>query len=185
MLTEQLCRHLNSACYWSRGFDMLQFRTEERDEVNHRRASDLTIAPRGPTLLVEGRSYTDFDTIVPVECKRLPTPRKNNRSEREYVVSNPGTADGGIQRFKVGAHASVHTLAGMIAYVQDDTPNVWEHKVQTWIDDLTVSSKEWTTADRLHQVSDDPVSKVRTLNSVHARPGSLADIKLHHMWVVM
>ncbi len=135
--------------------------------------------------MIEGRSYTDLDTIMPVECKRLPTPRKKNRSEREYVVSNPGTVDGGIQRFKIGAHASVHTLAGMIAYVQDDTSDVWEHKVQTWIDDLAASSKEWTAADRLHRLFDDPVAKVRTLSSVHARPGSLAAIELHHMWVVM
>ncbi len=49
VLTEQLCRHLSSACYWSKGFDVLQFRTEERDEVHHRRASDLTVAPRGPS----------------------------------------------------------------------------------------------------------------------------------------
>ncbi len=185
VLTEQLCRHLNSACYWSSGFDVLQFRTEERDEVQHRRKSDLTVAPRGHSLLVEGRSYTDFDTIVPVECKRLPTPKKKNRSEREYVISDAGSVDGGIQRFKFGAHASAHTLAGMIAYVQSDSSNEWECRVQGWIEDLAVTSKDWTSADRLHSLSDDPATKIRTLRSIHRRTGNLPDIELRHMWVIM
>jgi hypothetical protein len=46
-------------------------------------------------------SILDFDPIMPIECKRLPTPKAKDRDEREYVITEGATA-GGIQRFKLG-----------------------------------------------------------------------------------
>ena len=114
-LTSQLCAHLNSVARHLQSWDCYQFRVEEGDEVKAGRKLDLVVSPCGAVLWIEGRSYTDFDTIVPIECKRLPTPKGLNRDEREYVNVAAGST-GGIQRFKDGNHASAHTIGGIIAY---------------------------------------------------------------------
>ena len=81
---------------------------------------DISVQPCGRLILVEGRRYTQFDTLLPIECKRLPMPIPGDRrrDEREYVTSGSGTT-GGIQRFKLGAHGSSHSLGVMIGYIQD------------------------------------------------------------------
>ena len=107
-LTSQLCNHLNSASRRSPGWDFLQFRTEVPDERKRGRTLDLVAAPCDAIVWIEGRRHTDFDTLLPIECKRLPTPKENDRDEREYVVTRRGST-GGIQRFKAGIE-QVHQI---------------------------------------------------------------------------
>ncbi len=97
-LTDQLCDHLNSAARTSDGWSRVQFRTEVRDEVRRGRAIDLAPKPCGAVLIIEGRRHTQFDTLLPIECKRLPTPKEKDRDEREYVVTATGSTGGGMQR---------------------------------------------------------------------------------------
>ena len=137
-LTSQLCAHLNSTARLSRGWDILQFRTEEPDESMRGRRIDLVAAPSGTVLRVEGRSYTDFDALLPVECKRLPTPSESRRDEREYVFSKYGSK-GGIQRFKEGSHGAAHSVGAMVGFVQSDTVEVWKGTVARWIRGLAES----------------------------------------------
>jgi hypothetical protein len=118
-LSSQLCAHLNSSARHSEGWDILQFRTEEPDEHNRGRKIDLVPAPSGVNIWVDGRQHTDFDTLLPIECKRLPTPTGSNRDEREYVFSKFGST-GGIQRFKAGHHGGQHKLGAMIGYIQNE-----------------------------------------------------------------
>jgi hypothetical protein len=113
ILTSQLCAHLNSAARNSHGWDILQFRIEEPDEQQRGRKIDLVPAPCGAIVWIEGRGYTDFEFLLPIECKRLPTPRGQDRDEREYVFSQY-TSTGGIQRFKAGHHGASHSLGAMI-----------------------------------------------------------------------
>ena len=75
-LTDQFCDHLNSAARTSDGWSRIQFRTEVPDEVRPGRAIDLAPKPCGAVLVIEGRRHTQFDTLLPIECKRLPTPRE-------------------------------------------------------------------------------------------------------------
>lgn len=116
-LTDQLCDHLNSAARHSAGWRRLQFRTEVSDELGKGRKIDLASKPCGPAIVIEGRRHTQFDSLLPIECKRLPIPKDKDRDEREYVVSRHSTT-GGIQRFKAGHHGGAHNLVGMIAYIQ-------------------------------------------------------------------
>src|SRR5690606_26604196 len=102
----QLCARLNSACRHS-NWDFLQFKREEPDEEDAQRAIDLAVAPRGATLWLEGRQYTEYRTLLPIECKRLPTPAGPKRDEREYLYSRHSST-GGVQRFKAGHHGSIH-----------------------------------------------------------------------------
>jgi hypothetical protein len=184
-LTSQLCAHLNSAARHSTGWDFLQFRVEEPDEQYRGRRIDLVPAPCGATVWIEGRRHADFDTLLPIECKRLPTPRDKDRDEREYVF-NRHASTGGIQRFKAGHHGAAHTFGAMIAYVQEETTIVWDRRVSEWIKELVESGQHgWTAKDFLHLEQDNQTQRIALLRSLHTRDNNLQDIELRHLWLEM
>jgi len=184
-LTSQLCAHLNSAARHSEGWDFLQFRVEEPDEQRRNRKVDLVPAPCDACVWIEGRRHTDFDPLLPIECKRLPTPAEADRDEREYVISRHAST-GGIQRFKAGHHAAAHTFAAMIAYVQQETAVFWDARVRQWIQDLVDSGQPgWSVGDFLQLQDDDSEQRVAFLRSTHARDKGLPDIELRHLWLEM
>jgi hypothetical protein len=182
-LTSQLCAHLNSVARHSSGWDMLQFRVEEIDEQNRNRKIDLVAAPCGVVLNIDGRRHCDFESVLPIECKRLPTPKDANRDEREYVRSDRGST-GGIQRFKAGHHGAAHAVAGMIAYIQEEDATIWLERVNCWVDALATEVATWTSTDRLH-LRNLSASSLTVLQSTHSRGKGLADITLLHLWVAM
>jgi hypothetical protein len=183
-LTSQLCAHLNSAARHS-GWDFLQFRIEEPDEQTKGRKIDLVPAPRAATVWIEGRRHVDFDPLLPIECKRLPTPTDKERDEREYVI-NRHASTGGIQRFKAGHHGARHKLGAMIAYVQQGTRMFWNKRVAEWIKELVESSPtSWTAKDLLHLEHDDETLKLAVFRSSHTRENGLPEIDLRHLWVEM
>jgi hypothetical protein len=185
VLTSQLCAHLNSAARHSPGWDILQFRTEEPDEKARGRRIDLIPAPCDATVWVDGRRHIDFDPLLPIECKRLPTPRETGRDEHEYV-SNRHASTGGIQRFKAGHHGACHKIGAMIAYVQQETRLFWVTRVAEWIEELIESGKVgWTTKDLLQLHHDDEVRHLAVFRSSHARENGLPEIELRHLWVDM
>lgn len=185
VLTSQLCAHLNSASRHSDGWDILQFRVEETDEQETGRKVDLVAAPCGATILIDGRRHTDFDSLMPIECKRLPTPKDKKRDEREYVFSRHAST-GGIQRFKQGHHGAAHSLAGMIGYIQENDAKHWHKSVTTWIDALADQAEPgWTSADHLQMNSDDEELGLTVLRSHHERTDALPAIELRHLWLRM
>lgn len=184
VLTSQLCAHLNSVTRRAPGFDCLQFRTEEADEVEPSRKIDLVAAPATDVLIVQGRSYSDFQTILPIECKRLPIPPDKSRDEREYVTSKVGVG-GGIQRFKEGKHGAAHERAALIAYVQAHTFDHWFVAISGWIRDLHQSGNPgWSPAEGLVSQLQDSVAGIAVYESVHRRV-NLPAIRLRHLWVKM
>jgi hypothetical protein len=184
-LTDQLCSHLNSAARISVAWSRIQFRTEVPDEVRGTRAIDLVAKPCGVVLRIEGRRHTQFDTLLPIECKRLPTPQERDRDEREYVVTNPGTT-GGIQRFKFGYHGAAHRLGAMIAYVQEMTFSHWLGQVNGWIQDLSgETDSAWNHSDVLSLLKEDSIVGLCTLHSHHQRKGDLGGCELRHLWIRM
>lgn len=183
-LTSDLCAHLNSAARKSPGWDCFQFRTEQADETNGNRKIDLIAATAGDALLVEGRHYSDFETILPIECKRLPTPPGKKRDHREYVVTHDGCL-GGIQRFKEGQHGATHVRAGLIAYVQEQSFDHWLRMISSWIGDLCkLRAPGWSPSDELVPISNDNSVGVAVHESVHCRE-NLPDISLRHLWIRM
>jgi hypothetical protein len=184
-LTDQLCGHLSSACRRSAGFDTLQFRVEVPDEQERSRAIDLAPAPCGVAIVVGGRKYVDFEALLPIECKRLPTPRENNRDEREYVISQNSTT-GGIQRFKFGYHGAAHYLGAMIAYVQAETITFWHERTSDWIRGLAEANVPgWAKDDLLQLDETDPARRIALLGSRHNRGTGRRHIELRHLWVEM
>jgi hypothetical protein len=184
-LTSLLCAHLNSAARHSTGWDFLQFRIEEPDEQHKGRKIDLIPAPCDATVWIGGRRHTDFDTLLPIECKRLPTPKEKNRDIREYVV-NRYASTGGIQRFKAGHHGSAHKLAAMIAYVQEGTLLYWKNRVANWIKRLAKGGQPgWTVDDVLYLERNDETRQIAVFYSSHARDKGLEQIELRHLWLKM
>lgn len=184
-LTEYLCDHLNKAAYYSTAWSHVQFRTETSDETHVGRKIDLTVKPRSAVLMIEGRRYSHFDALFPIECKRLPTPTGKSRDEREYVTTEYGTT-GGIQRFKFGLHGAAHAFAAMIAYVQERSFSHWFCQVNCWIQDLGAKpNSTWSDSDILQLLTDDFVTGIRTLKSQHWREGVLDDCELRHLWIRM
>lgn len=184
-LTDQLCGHLGSMARLSAGWDFLQFKREVPDEYQKGRKIDLVASPCGATVWVEGRRCTNFDTLLPIECKRLPTPKGKDRDRREYVISQKKTT-GGIQRFKAGHHGGNHTFAAMIAYVQEETAAVWHNRIAEWITELN-NAKEtgWSLQDLLEPEPDAGSAGLSIYRSQHTRENGLPDINLRHLWVEM
>ncbi len=183
-LTSQLCGHLASAARRSLAWDFLQFRVEEPDEQRSGRKIDLIAAPCAATVWIDGRCCYDLQTLLPIECKRLPTPRGKNREEREYVISGT-TTTGGIQRFKAGHHGGAHSLAGMIGYLQQNSNTFWYDRVTTWIKGLYGPSSTWSEKDLLHSLSSDKKAGLFTYRSSHKRGKGRSDIELRHLWIEM
>ncbi len=184
-LTDQLCSYLTSAARISVGWSHIQFRTEVPDETKGARTIDLAAKPCGAILIIEGRRHTYFQSLLPIECKRLPTPQEGNRDEREYVVTDPGTT-GGIQRFKFGHHGAVHQLGAIIAYVQEMAFSHWLSKVNGWIQALsTEANSAWSDSDVLLLVKEDSTKGVCMLRSDHRREGQLEKCELRHLWIKM
>jgi len=185
VLTSQLCAHLNSVARHSAGWDVLQFKVEEPDEKQKGRKIDLVASPSGTAVWIEGRRHTIFDTLMPIECKRLPTPKGEGRDKREYVI-NRHSSTGGIQRFKAGHHGSGHALGAMIGYVQETTATVWNRRVAGWIKGLIRTAQPgWSVKDLLRFEQRDATSRLTVLHSSHERQNSLSDIELRHLWLEM
>jgi hypothetical protein len=185
VLTSQLCAHLNSASRHSVGWDILQFRIEEPDEQHKGRKIDLIPAPCGVTIWIEGRSHTDFDALLPIECKRLPIPKGKDRDEWEYVI-NRNASTGGIQRFKAGHHGAAYTLGAMIAYVQEETAAIWYDRTTAWINELVRTGVSgWSVKDQLHLTDEVSLAGLTVLRSSHTRGKDLPEIELCHLWLKM
>lgn len=184
-LTSQLCARLASASRHTSGWDFLQFRREEPDEADGRRTIDLAVAPNASVIWIEGREYTEYQTLLPIECKRLPTPSDARRDEREYLHSR-FSSTGGVQRFKSGHHGASHERAAMIAYVQDSDIMAWIAQIEGWVDDLERDGVEgWSAADKLSVAHHDAIARVARLTSNHLRQSGLNQIELNHLWVEM
>lgn len=184
-LTSQLCRHLNSAARRSPGWDVIQFSTEVPDEIYSSRKIDLTPNPCDSTFIIEGRRITDFDMLLPIECKRLPTPKDKDREESEYVFNRNNTT-GGIQRFKKGYHGANHKIGAMIAYIQENSRTFWESQIASWINGLVTEGLDgWNESDLLHLIEEDDEHQVSVLKSIHKRKNELEDIELRHLWIEM
>lgn len=184
-LTAQLCARLNSVSRHSSGWDFLQFRREEPDDIRAGRSIDLVAAPSGAVIWIAGREYNEYRTLLPIECKRLPTPSGKDRDPREYVFSQ-FSSTGGIQRFKAGHHGAAHAHAAMIGYVQDRDISHWRSELDAWIDGLVAAAaKGWSPGDKLELAAHDSGIRVASLQSTHEREAGLGPVLIDHLWIEM
>lgn len=186
-LNEFLCGHLNSASR-RQCFDSVQFLTEPVQTAGRR--GDIAVKPLG-TIRVEGIDYHDFQQLLPIECKRLPTPPDSRRSDLEYVHGVPGHRTGGIERFKHGLHGSTNNKALIIAYVQAESFTHWLAAINSRLIKLATDGVDdgiWNPSEPLSDTASAHSSKVQRLKSCHRRlcpPCSTANTEMEHIWLLM
>lgn len=184
-LSDQLCDFLNDAARATPGLDAFKFQRETRDDSRGGRNLDIAAKPSGCSIWIGDRHYSRYDILLPIECKRLPTPIARKRDPREYLYSD-NSSTGGIQRFKSGAHAANHAFAAMIGYVQDrDIPH-WQRELGAWIDGLAANAApHWSANDRLELEDHDTAQRRAILKSSHTRANGLDMIAMSHLWIEM
>ena len=180
-LNETLCDHLE--CAARKSFDLIRFVHEPYQSAG--RNADLAVKPsRG--ISVEGVGYTEFEQLLPIECKRLPTPKDSRRSDCEYVHGLPGRRTGAIERFKEGLHGPDSAQALVIAYVQEETFEHWVAAINGRLSQLAEKGTDegrWDPVEHLvGQVSEDEV-RLCKLESTHRRASNSIQIK--HLWLQM
>lgn len=185
-LNQSLCLHLNSAAR-RQCFDAIQF-LQEAVQIAGRRA-DMGVMPLG-TIMVEGRTYEDFEQLLPIECKRLPTPPDKRRSECEYVHGLLGHRTGAIERFKHGLHGPTNHRAMIIAYVQSQSFTHWLTAINERLDKLANEGSDmglWSPAEPL-SVTTSSHSALHKIHSNHRRlqpPGHSGFVGIEHLWLQM
>jgi hypothetical protein len=147
-LNAQLSKFLN---YRAREYlPMFRFDHEEPQQGN--RSIDISVSPE-TTMVIEARTYTIYDPVLVIECKRLPAPSADR--EKEYVSSqSPDKITGGIQRFKLGLHGAKYDLAAMVGYIQDYNDKGWIDTINKWIKEFaakpTGDGCVWSDDEILH-----------------------------------
>jgi hypothetical protein len=122
--------------------------------------------------------------ITVFEGKRLTTCLGKKR-RREYVyghdINGQHVPCGGIERFKMAIHGRDFPRAGMIGYVQDETPVTWQARVNVWITDLTEKEcrPKWSEKELLVPLrAEGRVSMSSSVVYRHDR-----EMSLTHLWV--
>lgn len=186
-LNQTLCIHLNSAAR-HQCFDSVQF-IQEAVQAAGRRA-DIAVMPLG-TIMVEGRSYEDFEQLLPIECKRLPTPADSRRSDCEYVHGVPGHRTGAIERFKHRLHGGGNTKAMIIAYIQAEPFGHWWNTINARLEELDRDGRDsglWSPTEPLNPAPDGTHVDVQRFVSQHKRISAHSDpdqIEIRHLWLRM
>ena len=186
-LNQSLCLHLGGAAR-HRGLDSIRF-VQEGIQAGSRR-TDIGVMVPG-TITVEGRDYEDFVQLLPIECKRLPTPPDKRRSDCEYVHGLAGHRTGAIERFKHGLHGPTNPRAMIIAYVQEESFKHWETVINRRLQKMAVDGVSdclWSPAELLSAESTEENSDCQKLGSTHRRlqpPASSVSVHIQHLWLVM
>ena len=186
-LNQTLCVHLNSASR-RQCFDAVQFLQEPLQRSTRR--GDIGVMPLG-AIVVEGKTYDDFEQLLPIECKRLPTPPDKRRGDLEYVHGLAGHRTGAIERFKHGLHGPTNRRALIIAYVQAESFNHWLTTINARLSLLAESSTDdglWHPAEVLSRAVATDGIDIQKFASHHRRlvpPSSSTVVEMEHLWLRM
>ena len=180
-LTAQLCQFLNGATR-AAGLDSVVFQAEVPDPTVPGRTLDLAPGPCGCVIWIDGHRHSLYDPILPIECKRLPTPRDPDRERREYLHTQKRKT-GGVQRFKAGLHGAGHSTGVMIGYVQEGSIPDWLRRINWWVPVLVRAGiSGWSASDALRLKAYDRTQRIAKHASVNARISG-SPIAMHHLWV--
>jgi hypothetical protein len=116
-----------------------------------------------------------------VEAKRLPPPGHDKTREKEYVIGYNN--NGGIERYKTEKHGIHLAAAGMLGFIEEETPSFWLTKINNWIIELSTKDQDWRNDEILNQKNE--FKDYHILQSIAHRNSKAPDITLHHWWVVL
>lgn len=128
---------------------------------------------------VISKKYCKHLVICFIEAKRLPTDKIDGIREKEYVLN-------GIERFKTTKHGNKLPFSIMVGFIQQETANHWQKKVNEWINEqISMSSNKeltWLEEDRLVQETSFSKATITRYDSIHLKK-NLEKIKLVHYWI--
>lgn len=178
-LNRKLSRFITNECALKGLPFFAQPECMEDEECGNSPASDI-----GIYLFVDDIAY-DTPKITVFEGKRLSKSLGAKRSY-EYVFGHTENGRhipcGGMERFKLSIHGSNLPRAGMIGYLQDETPIKWQRLLNVKIIDLASERHyypRWSDKEVLVLVKDE--GRVSTRSSVLYRQSD--EIHLTHLWV--
>ncbi|MDD4103361.1 MAG: hypothetical protein PHU80_12125 [Kiritimatiellae bacterium] len=185
VLNETLCGMLNTRA--KREIPCFHFIHEAA--ATGRRSMDMALKP-DEKCVFSAREYTRYDTVLAIECKRLPAPSRDR--EREYVSGGDKTT-GGIQRFKLSEHGAGLPVAVMVGYVQHGTPQTWLGTINRWIIEFAGSETDdglsWSEDEKLAGFKNDRILRTARARSRHPRAAQQDHrgdhIQIEHLWVDM
>ena len=126
----------------------------------------------------------DAPLITVLEGKRL-TKGLGVERRREYVIGHDKKGKhvpcGGIERFKLSIHGRKLTHAGMIGYIQEETPQYWQEQINSWISDLCLQQKtlKWSEEEHLAPAA----TSGRISESVSIVHRQADNLQLTHFWI--
>lgn len=88
---------------------------------------------------------------------------------------------GGIERFKCSIHGGELAHAGMIGYLQEETPEIWRDKINSWISDLSSQTLEPAWSEREQLTPPETYERITKCTSTVHR--SKSELHLTHLWV--
>lgn len=118
----------------------------------------------------------DTKPIYSIEAKRLA--RFTGDRETEYVIGS--NQNGGIERFKIGAHGNKLLECGMLGFIEVENPNYWYTAINKWIKDLA-DEKNWYRSELLSTMTTDTIWAKSYSNVVRKD----FNLKLLHFWIVL
>ena len=130
----------------------------------------------------------DSPSLIKFEAKRLNSKLPKHR-EKEYVCGEYSEGkctknSGGIERFKNGRHGKDVINAGIVGYLQTDSPKHWLQKVNDWIkeqiDSPSNTQLTWNNNDEL--TLDSQTGTFSDYSSLSYRIFR-DEIRLKHFWV--
>ncbi|WP_437918753.1 hypothetical protein [Sphingobacterium sp. LRF_L2] len=184
-ITNRLCKSLNSRKPTEYSF---HFHHQNLESDKENTSTDFAVF--GTYAFAQENNIEDDDSpsLIKFEAKRLNSTLPSKR-EKEYVCGEYDgdkclKNSGGIERFKNGRHGKDVVHAGIIGYVQSDTPKHWFVKVNTWIQEQISTPNNatltWAAKDILV-----PDSENETLSSYLSTSVRVFgdEINLRHFWI--
>lgn len=126
----------------------------------------------------------DAPLITVLEGKRL-TKRLGAKRRREYVIGHENDGKhipcGGIERFKLSIHGRKFKRAGMIGYIQEESPDYWQEQINAWVSDLSSlqEASKWSENEHLSQITSE--GRISVSASTVCRESD--QLHLTHLWV--
>lgn len=132
-ITNRLCKTLNS-----KKPAEFPFHFHHQNLENDKENTSTDFAVFGTyAYAIENNLDDDSPSLIKFEAKRLssrlPAKREKEYVRGEYAGGNCIKNSGGIERFKNGRHGKDVINAGIVGYVQTDSPEYWFAKVNEWI----------------------------------------------------
>lgn len=184
-MTNRLCKTLNS-----RKPSEYPFFFHHQNIEDDKKNTSTDFAVLGTFAYAQENNIEDEDSpsLIKFEAKRLdsrlPSQRKKEYVCGEYQNGKCLRNSGGVERFKNGRHGRDVINAGIIGYIQTDSPTHWLENINSWIREQIQSASDsklvWQEADLLKLIAN---NKLLTIYSSVAHRMFGDEINIKHFWI--